>query len=146
MALAHNISIVVGSFHREQADFMLETAVKTASNIGLTIAQIVRVPGSMEKPLALKRLLQESSIDGAVVLGIIERGQTAHGLVMGQAVMNAILDLQLNLMKPIGVGILGPDIRLDQIPERLETYAKSAVIAVHHMLNAQIETSIDNGL
>ena len=96
--------------------------------------------------MALKRLLQESSIDGAVVLGIIEQGQTAHGLVMGQAVMNAILDLQLNLMKPIGVGILGPDIRLDQIPERLETYAKNAVIAVHHMLNAQIETSIDNGV
>ena len=141
MALAHNISIVVGSFHREQADFMLETAVKTASNIGLTIAQIVRVPGSMEKPLALKRLLQESSIDGAVVLGIIERGQTAHGLVMGQAVMNAILDLQLNLMKPIGVGILGPEIQPDQIQERLVPYARDAVLAVHTMLGSLSNSS-----
>ena len=125
---------------------MLASAVKTASNIGLTISQIVRVPGSMEKPLALKRLLRESSIDGAIALGIIEQGQTAHGLVMGQAVINAILDLQLNLMKPIGVGILGPDIRLDQIAERLEPYAKNAVIAVHHMLNVQIEENVGNGI
>ena len=65
---------------------------------------------------------------------------------MGQAVMNTILDLQVELMKPIGVGILGPAIKPDQIPERLEPYAKNAVIAVHHMLTAQIETSIDNGL
>ena len=146
MVLAHNIAIVVGSFHREQADFMLASAVKTASNIGLTIAQVVRVPGAMEKPLALKRLLQESSIDGAIVLGIIEQGQTAHGLVMGQAVMNTILDLQVELMKPIGVGILGPDIKPDQIPERLEPYATNAVIAVHHMLAAQIETNVDDGV
>lgn len=134
MTLAHNIAIVLGSFHYQHAEVMLKSAVKTASDIGLVVVQTVRVPGSMEKPLALKRLLLDSSVDGAVVLGVIEQGQTSHGLVMGQAVMNAILELQLNLMKPIGVGILGPNIQIDQIPARLEPYAKNAVTTVSYML------------
>ena len=135
MALAHNIAIVVGSFHRQHAEIMLESAVKTASDMGLSIVQTIRVPGSMEKPLALKQLLLDSSVDGAVVLGVIEQGQTSHGLVIGQAVMNAIIELQLKLMKPIGVGILGPNIQIDQIPERLEPYAKHAVTTVSYMLD-----------
>ena len=113
---------------------MVESALDTAATHGLIVKDPVWVPGSMEKPLALKRLLLESSVDGAVVLGVIEQGQTAHGRVMGQAVINAILNLQLDLMKPIGVGILGPEIQLGQIQERLVPYARDAVLAVHTML------------
>ena len=53
---------------------------------------------------------------------------------MGQSVVNAILGLQLELMKPIGVGILGPEIGPDKIQERLVPYARAAVLAVHAML------------
>ena len=70
------------------------------------------------------------------LLGVIEQGQTAHGRVMGQAVINAVLKLQLDLMKPIGVGILGPEIQPDQIQERLVPYARDAVLAVHTMLGS----------
>ena len=115
---------------------MLESALDTAATLGLMVTDPVWVPGSMEKPLALKRLLLEPSVDGAVVLGIIEQGQTAHGRVMGQAVINAILNLQLDLMKPIGVGILGPEIQPGQIQERLVPYACDAVLAVHTMLGS----------
>ena len=88
----------------------------------------------MEKPLAVKRLLTRDNIDGAVVLGIIERGETAHGRVMGQAVIQALIGLQLETGKPVGIGILGPDILPDQIPPRLVPYAQDAVRAVHAML------------
>jgi len=134
MPASSQIAIVIGSFHRRQAEIMLESALDTAATRGLMVTDSVWVPGSMEKPLALKRLLLEPSVDGAVVLGIIEQGQTAHGRVMGQAVINAILNLQLDLMKPIGVGILGPEIQPGQIQERLVPYARDAVLAVHTML------------
>ncbi len=134
MPASSQIAIVIGSFHRRQAEIMLESALDTAATHGLMVTDPVWVPGSMEKPLALKRLLLEPSVDGAVVLGIIEQGQTAHGRVMGQAVINAILNLQLDLMKPIGVGILGPEIQPGQIQERLVPYARDAVLAVHTML------------
>ena len=136
MATSSQIAIVIGSFHRRQAEIMLESALDTAANHGLMVVNPVWVPGSMEKPLALKRLLLEPSVDGAVVLGVIEQGQTAHGRVMGQAVINAILNLQLDLMKPIGVGILGPEIQPGQIEERLAPYAHNAVLAVHTMLGS----------
>ncbi|HYE01376.1 MAG TPA: 6,7-dimethyl-8-ribityllumazine synthase, partial [Alphaproteobacteria bacterium] len=105
-----------------------------AERQGLQIAHEVFVPGSMEKPLAVKRLLVQDEIAGAVVLGIIERGETKHGLVMGHAVIGAIIDLQLELMKPVGVGILGPEIHPSQIPPRVVPYAVKAVQAVAKML------------
>ena len=70
-----------------------------------------------------------------MVLGIIERGETKHGLVMGQAVISALIQLQLEKMKPIGIGILGPEILPNQIESRLLTYAKKAVEAVKVMLS-----------
>jgi len=72
---------------------------------------------------------------------VIEQGQTAHGRVMGQAVISAILNLQLDLMKPIGVGILGPEIQPGQIQERLVPYARDAVLAVHAMLGGPSNSS-----
>ena len=141
MPASSQIAIVIGNFHRRQADIMLESALDTAATHGLMVTDQVWVPGSMEKPLALKRLLLEPSVDGAVVLGVIERGQTAHGRVMGQAVINAILNLQLDLMKPIGVGILGPEIQPGQIQERLVPYARDAVLAVRTMLGSPSTSS-----
>jgi 6,7-dimethyl-8-ribityllumazine synthase len=92
------------------------------------------VPGSYEVPLALKALLADGGIDAAVVLGIIERGETAHGLVMANAVMPKLLDLQLEHMKPVGIGILGPEIFPSQIEPRIRPYARAAAEAAIRML------------
>lgn len=129
-----NIAFVLGAFHRPQVEQMLAEARVAAQELGLEIVREVWVHGSLEKPLALKRLLLEKDVAGAVALGIIERGETKHGLVMGQTVMNAIVALQLETMKPIGVGILGPEILPDQIAPRLLPYARGAVAAVAEML------------
>ena len=128
------IAIVVGQFHKANGEAMGEEVQNTAKELGLEVAEVVWVPGSLEKPLALKRLLMRQDIDGAVVLGIIEKGETSHGFVMGTAVTSAIIAIQIDLMKPIGTGILGPDIMPGQIPQRVRPYAKAAVVAVAQML------------
>jgi 6,7-dimethyl-8-ribityllumazine synthase len=79
-------------------------------------------------------LLVQGAVDGVVVLGIIERGETMHGVVMGHAVTSTLIQLQLEFMKPVGMGILGPDIFPSQIAARLRPYARSATAAVSHML------------
>jgi len=132
--MKNNIAIVLGSFHRSKVEQMLEQARVTAKECELNIVAEQWVHGSMEKPLALKRLLMEEEVDGALALGIIESGETKHGLVMGYAVINAMIQLQMELTKPIGVGILGPEILPSQIPSRLKPYAKEAVIALKEML------------
>ena len=133
--MAKSIAIVAGSFHKDLVDKMVDEARKTASENNLIVEEVSWVPGSMEVPLQLKRLLIRESIEGAVVLGIIEKGDTGHGLVMGQAVTKGIIDLQLASMKPIGYGIIGPGAKDKQIESRLVPYARKAVIAVSKMLS-----------
>ena len=128
------ISIVCGSFHREEVVKMLEWASNESSKHGLTIEEVVWVPGAMEVPLALDRLLARDDIDGAACLGIIEKGQTQHGLAMGQAAIKSIIELQIVHQKPVGLGIIGPGAEPEHIEPRLEPHARAAVAAVAAML------------
>jgi 6,7-dimethyl-8-ribityllumazine synthase len=128
------IAIVCGSFHREEVGKMLEWASNESSKHGLTIEEVVWIPGAMEVPLALDRLLSKEDIDGAACLGIIEKGQTQHGLAMGQAVIKSIIELQIVHQKPVGLGIIGPGAEPEHIEPRLEPHARAAVAAVAAML------------
>ena len=128
------VGIVVGQFHKAHCEAMVEEAMNAAKELGLEVAEVVWVPGSLEKPLALKRMLLKPEISGAVALGIIEKGETSHGFVMGLAVTSAILALEIDLMKPVGMGILGPDIMPSQIPPRVRAYGKAAMVALAQML------------
>lgn len=128
------IVIVCGSFHKTEIERMLVFARQQADEEGLEVAEVVWVPGAMEVPLALDRLLSSDDIDGAACLGIIERGQTQHGLVMGQVVTKAIIELQLVHDKPIGLGIIGPGAEPEHIGPRLEPHARAAVSAISSML------------
>ena len=127
------IAIVCGSFHRTEVEKMLEWASDEASKHELTIDEVVWVPGAMEVPLAIDRLLARDDIEGAACLGIIEKGQTQHGLAMGQAVIKSIIDLQLAWDKPVGLGIIGPGAEPEHIGPRLEPHARAAVAAISKM-------------
>jgi len=129
------IGIVCGSFHQSEIERMLEWASNEASKHELTVGEVVWVPGAMEVPLALDRLLARDDIGGAACLGIIENGQTQHGLAMGQAVIKSIIDLQLTWNKPVGLGIIGPGAEPEHIEPRLEPHARAAVSAIASMLD-----------
>ena len=128
-----NIAIVCGSFHKNEVTKMLEWASNEASKCELTVVETVWVPGAMEVPLALDRLLSRDDIQGAACLGIIEKGQTQHGLAMGQAVIKSIIDLQLSWDKPVGLGIIGPGAEPEHIGPRLEPHARAAIAAISSM-------------
>jgi 6,7-dimethyl-8-ribityllumazine synthase len=125
-----NLGIVCGSFHREQVERMLEFAKQEAQSKKLVVSEIIWVPGSMEAPLALDRMLKNDNVDGAIVLGIIEKGETDHGMVLGQSVTKAVIELQITHNKPIGLGIIGPGAEPQHIGPRLEPHARAAVGAV----------------
>ena len=87
---------------------MLVHAEDEAHALGCSLASPTWVPGSLEMPLATQRAFEDPDCIGAICLGVIERGETLHGEVMGHAVLNALIDLQLGHDRPIGVGIIGP--------------------------------------
>jgi len=129
-----NIALVCGSFHRAEIERMLTWAREEATLHQLDVLDVVWVPGAMEVPLAVDRLLSDDEIDGVACLGIIEKGQTQHGLAMGQAVIKTIIELQLVHEKPVGLGIIGPGAEPEHIEARLEPHARAAVAAVSSML------------
>ena len=136
--MAKSIAIVAGSYHKESVEKMVKKAREVASDNNLIVEEVSWVPGSMEVPLQIKRLFLRESIEGAVVLGIIENGETKHGLVMGKAVIDSLLNLQLASMKPIGFGIIGPGAKPEHIDDRLLPYAENAMLALSEMLSNSI--------
>ena len=129
-----NIAIICGSFHKTEIERMLDMARDQAQKENLTITEVIWVPGAMEVPLALSRIINNPEIHGAACLGIIEKGSTQHGLAMGQAVLSSIIDLQLESDKPIGLGIIGPGAEPQHIEPRLEPHARAAISAISSML------------
>ena len=130
----NRIAVVCGSFHKDEIERMLEYAKDQASKESLTITDVIWVPGAMEVPLAVDRLLADEKINGVACLGIIEKGQPQHGLAMGQAVIKTIIELQLVHEKPVGLGIIGPGAEPEHIEPRLEPHARAAVSAITKML------------
>lgn len=130
----NRIAVVCGSFHKDEIERMLEYAKDQAYKESLTITDVIWVPGAMEVPLAVDRLLADEEINGVACLGIIEKGQTQHGLAMGQAVIKTIIELQLVHEKPVGLGIIGPGAEPEHIEPRLEPHARAAVSAITKML------------
>lgn len=129
-----NIAIVCGSYHKTEIERMLNLARDQAEKENLKIVEVIWVPGAMEVPLAISRVINNPEIHGAACLGIIEKGSTQHGLAMGQAVLSSIIDLQLESGKPIGLGIIGPGAEPEHIEPRLEPHARAAISAISSML------------
>src|SRR5688572_24052809 len=73
------IGVVTSRFNREITENLEQGALQRLHELGVTKEQIrlVRVPGAVEIPLVIQRLL-ESDCDGAIALGAVIRGETAH--------------------------------------------------------------------
>ena len=127
---AFRLAFVVAEFNREIMDAMVASATAEAGARSADIVHSVRVPGCYEVPRVTQALLTSKDVDGVVVLGYIERGETQHGEVMGQVVHSALVQLSLGYNKPIGIGIIGPGATIEQARTRKEAYAKNAVAAV----------------
>lgn len=125
-----SIVILAAEFNKKLIDFMVEAAREEAASIGVHLIRVVRVPGSYEMPLVADRILKLPEVDGVVVLGYIERGETLHGEVMGHAVHSTFMELSLRHQKPIGIGIIGPGAMPEQAEKRKDDYARAAVRAV----------------
>ncbi len=123
------LAIIAADFNKAIVHPMIESAKKTAKDLGCTCDVVISVPGSFEIPLILDSVLQRRDIDAVAVLGYIERGETLHGEVMGHVVYRAITDLTLIYGKPVGLGIIGPGATLEQAQKRNVSYGEAAVAA-----------------
>ncbi len=78
---------------------------------------VIRVPGSFEMPVVVKRILEKKSFDGVVCLGAVIRGATPHFEYIAAEVTKGLAKLALDYGLPVGFGILTTD-TLEQAIER----------------------------
>ncbi|MBI5391117.1 6,7-dimethyl-8-ribityllumazine synthase [Candidatus Woesearchaeota archaeon] len=128
------IAIVVADFNEHITHVMQKKAEAHAKKLKINIAEVVHVPGAFEIPLAVKKLLQQKEIDGIVTLGAVIRGGTDHDIVVANNAARKIMDLSLEFMKPVALGISGPRMAEKDAVERIDDYAKRSVEACMKMI------------
>jgi 6,7-dimethyl-8-ribityllumazine synthase len=74
------IAIVSSSFRAAVADNLEKNCLSTLADRGVKKAQvtIVRVPGALEIPLAVKQLAKTKRYDAIITFGAIVKGKTYH--------------------------------------------------------------------
>jgi 6,7-dimethyl-8-ribityllumazine synthase len=61
----------------------------------------VRVPGAYEIPVVTARLARSQQFAGIICLGVILRGATTHAQHIGEAVSNALVQIQIQHEMPV---------------------------------------------
>src|SRR5690348_9728100 len=119
---------------------MAERARRHAEFLGAEVSRMVHVPGVYDMPLALKKLLAQNEIDGAVLIGAVIKGETRHDELIAGTTAAAAVDLALEFNKPVGLGITGPGMDRIQALDRIDN-GKYAVESVVRMLQLLKELS-----
>lgn len=129
-----NIGIVVGEFHYDITENMLNKAIEHAEFLGCQISEIIKVPGSFDMPLAIKTLLIKENVEGVVCLGAVIKGDTDHDQIVAQHAARKMVDLSLEFDKPVSLGVSGPGMTRVEAVERIEDFARRSVESVVKMI------------
>jgi 6,7-dimethyl-8-ribityllumazine synthase len=100
------VAVVAASWHEEIMAGLIAGAVRVIDGAGAH-AEVVRVPGSFELPLAAAAAA--GSFDAVVALGVVVRGGTPHFDYVCAAATDGLTAAALGSGVPVGFGLLTCD-------------------------------------
>ncbi|TFH31023.1 MAG: 6,7-dimethyl-8-ribityllumazine synthase [Deltaproteobacteria bacterium] len=117
------VSIVVSRFNSFITDRLLEGALDALRRHGVEEKGItvVRVPGSFEIPLGVRRAAGQK-VDAVIALGALIRGGTPHFDYLSAEVTKGVAQVMLETGVPVAFGVLTTD-TVEQAIERAGTKA-----------------------
>jgi len=117
------VSIVVSRFNSFITDRLLEGALDALRRHGVEEKGItvVRVPGSFEIPLGVRRAAGQK-VDAVIALGALIRGGTPHFDYLSAEVTKGVAHVMLETGIPVSFGVLTTD-TVEQAIERAGTKA-----------------------
>ena len=96
-----SFAIVASRYNARYVEGMLNAAVRELKRAGAKV-QVVRVPGAYEIPVVAARLSTLASRPAAIIcLGVILRGATTHAQHIGEAVSQALMQIQITHGVPV---------------------------------------------
>jgi 6,7-dimethyl-8-ribityllumazine synthase len=101
------LAIVATRWHTEITEALLDSAVRTAAECGVTEPTVVRVAGAVELPVVVQCLA--GTHDAVVALGVVVRGGTPHFEYVCDAVTYGLTRISLDSHTPVGNGVLTTD-------------------------------------
>ena len=133
---APTVAAVVADFYPDIAEGLVESCRAELEKHGETLAPVIKVPGALEIPSALRHvsslghaLLNDCNLKAFVALGCVIRGETYHFEVVAQTCAQGILQLQLQHGLAIGNGVLTVE-NFSQAKERIDKGAAAARAAL----------------
>jgi 6,7-dimethyl-8-ribityllumazine synthase len=114
-----HFGIIASRFNQFITDRLLAAALDALERAGATEKQIelIRVPGSLEIPIAAKKLAQTSRCDAIICIGCVIRGATAHFDYVCNEVARGVQLTQLDTGVPMAFCVLTCD-TLEQAIDR----------------------------
>lgn len=100
-----SFAIVASRYNARYVDAMLRAAQAELKRAGASSIRVVRVPGAYEIPVVAARLARagegRSKLGAIICLGVILRGETTHAAHIGEAVSQALMDIQVRTEVPV---------------------------------------------
>jgi 6,7-dimethyl-8-ribityllumazine synthase len=109
-----SFAIVASQYNARYVDAMLRGAKIELRKAGARDVQVIRVPGAYEIPVVVahlarsaselpraSRVTHHASLSAIICLGVILRGETAHAAHIGEAVSQALMQIQLRYEVPV---------------------------------------------
>jgi 6,7-dimethyl-8-ribityllumazine synthase len=98
-----HFAIVASRYNDDYVGPMLRAAVRELKAAKAGGIQVIRVPGAYEIPVVAKRLAGNACppLAGIICLGVILRGETTHAQFIGEAVSQALMQVQLQHEVPV---------------------------------------------
>ena len=116
--------IAITRFNSFIVDRLLDGALDALRKQGVQDRDItiVKVPGSYELPLTVKKMIESGSYDAVIALGAVIRGGTPHFEYVAGECVKGLSQVSLNSGIPVAFGVLTVD-TIEQAIERAGTKA-----------------------
>lgn len=135
------IAIVVSRFNSFINEHLVSGALDVLSRVGQVSDDnitLVRVPGAIEIPLAVKKAAKSGKFDAIIALGCVIRGDTYHFEVVANESSKGLAHIMLEEEIPVAFGVLTTD-TIEQAVQRAGSKAGNkgaeAATAALEMIN-----------
>jgi 6,7-dimethyl-8-ribityllumazine synthase len=103
-----SVAVIAALWHTQVMDGLVAGSLRALADSGVTAAQLVRVPGTFELPVAAARIAA-TGVDAIIALGVVIRGGTPHFDYVCNAATDGLTQVSVRSGVPIGFGVLTCD-------------------------------------